>query len=97
MPHSFPLFGLLHKLWGGPLVRDRPPGRLQCLSQIIDPSIEERDEGVPRRSGDLPHVIFAVCRFAKNYVALGFSLSSGTARGSELLLMMKHLPSPDPL
>jgi hypothetical protein len=77
MPHRFARFGLLHKLWGGPPgPRPTPPGRLRCLSQVIDPSIEERDESVPRRSRDLPNRFPAVSEFAKTYVALAFRLSA---------------------
>ena len=86
-PIDLLLLGLLQTLWGGPLVRDGPPGRLRCLSQAAGPSTEERDEGVPRRSGDLSHSNFAESHLATNYVAAGKS-ASATAVFCELLLVM---------
>jgi hypothetical protein len=62
MPHRFaPLVFCINCASAPPGPRPAPrPASMP--SQAIDPSIEERDESVPRRSGDLPHRISPQCR-----------------------------------
>jgi len=69
MPHTFPTPGHPQKLWGGPLVRSRPPGRLLASGKYLILRAGS-DEGVPRGPGGSAPRFPQNSRSPKKYAAL---------------------------
>ena len=54
----------------GRTATDAPVGLLALCRMLIS-LLRQRDEGVPRRPGGLPHKLLQHSRYWENYVALG--------------------------